>query len=137
MAKQQKVLKNAFANIHMIIKQERHICTYGIENFDVVVVEETNDPDMREKHWISTLKKYHSQKDKSSYATYGMKGKKQSQHFVQSIKKANCCPVMCEGTRYDSVGKAQEAYPGISIRKRLDSSKYPQFYRLRDKTLRK
>jgi hypothetical protein len=44
---------------------------------------------------------------------------------------------MCEGVKFDSVGEAQSAYPGISIRKRIDSSKYPDFYRLRPKTKRK
>lgn len=47
------------------------------------------------------------------------------------------CPVSCEGIIYNSVSGAQTAYPGISIRKRLDNEKYPDFYRLRPKTKRK
>lgn len=83
------------------------------------------------------MKKYHSMNDKSKYATYGMLGKTQSKKFLNSIKRANCCPVMCNGIEFSSVGDAQKNFPGISIRKRLDSSKYPNFFRLRDKTKRK
>lgn len=68
--------------------------------------------------------------------TYGMLGKKQSDKFHESIRKSNCCPVVCEGVEYPSVGDAQKAYQGISVRKRLDNPKYPEFYRLRDRTLR-
>lgn len=50
---------------------------------------------------------------------------------------ANRCPVNCDGKEYNSVGEAQLSYPGISIRKRLDNPKYPQFFRLREKTKRK
>jgi hypothetical protein len=55
----------------------------------------------------------------------------------EKMIQANKCPVICEGIEYDSVGKAQEAYPGISIRKRLDNPKYPNFYRLREKTIKR
>ena len=51
--------------------------------------------------------------------------------------QANRCPVICEGNHYISVDAAQKAYPGISIRKRLDNPKYPDFYRLRERTRRK
>jgi len=50
---------------------------------------------------------------------------------------ANSCPVVCEGIEYKSVNDAQKAYPSISIRKRLDNPKYPDFYRLKKRTLRK
>lgn len=83
------------------------------------------------------MKNYHSTNDKSKYATYGMLGKPQSKKFLNSIKQANCCPVMCNGIEFPSVGDAQKYFPGINIRKRLDSSKYPNFFRLRDKTKRK
>ena len=79
----------------------------------------------------------HTNKSPSSYASYGMLGKKQSSKFINAIKKSNSCPVMCEGIKFNSVGEAQSAYPGISIRKRLNSSNYPQFYRLRPSTKRK
>lgn len=88
-------------------------------------------------NFIKAMKIYHSTRDRSSYATYGMKGKKQSEKNLKAIQKSNRCPVVCENTTYDSVGEAQKAYPGISIRKRLDNPKYPEFYRLRDKTCKK
>ena len=137
---------------------------YGIDNFHIVMLEEVlpNQLDEREcfhiynqkpiynmteggdgghtarlPNFISAMKKYHSRKDKSSYASYGMKGKKQSEKFFNSIREKNSCPVMCDGIKYESVGKAQEAYPGIAIRKRLDNSKYPNFYRLKEITRRK
>lgn len=138
---------------------------YGIDNFLIEVlcnVESTEELDNKEKHFIQTLKpsynmtkggeggdtsdspkfkesmkQYHSKKSYESYATYGMSGKKQSEKFLQSIKKSNSCPVMCEGVEYSSVGEAQLAYKGISIRKRIDNPKYPDFYRLKEKTKRK
>ena len=137
---------------------------YGIDNFRIEILEEvlSENIDERERYHISianshynmtiggeggytanspnfikAMKDYHSQKDKSSYATYGMKGKKFSQQSKKLIGEKISCPVICEGVRYESVGKAQEAYPGIAIRKRLDNSKYPDFYRLREKTKRK
>jgi hypothetical protein len=35
------------------------------------------------------------------------------------------------------VGAAEAAYPGIKVRSRLDNPKYPEFYRLRERTKRK
>lgn len=87
-------------------------------------------------NWIKAMKDHLSKRDNSSCASYGMLGKKQTEKHLQSIKKANSCPVVCDGITYSSVGMAQKANPGISIRKRLDNPKYPQFYRLRKKTCR-
>ena len=67
--------------------------------------------------------------------TYGMLGKQHPGKGKSLIK--NCCPVMCENVEYSSVGDAQKAYPGISIRKRIDNPNYPNFYRLKPKTKRK
>ena len=78
----------------------------------------------------------HKKRIPSDYATYGMLGKKQSDRFTQAIKESNRCPVICEGIEYKSVGEAEKANIGISIRKRLDNPKYPEFYRLREKILR-
>jgi hypothetical protein len=133
---------------------------YGIENFMIEVLEITEHLDEREKYWISTLhpqynmtaggeggdtssspnfisamKKYHASKTKDSYATFGMKGK--TSRNKCGILVQNRCPVMCEGVQYHSVGEAEKAYPGINLRKRLDNSKYPEFYRLRERTRRK
>jgi len=136
---------------------------HGVENFVVSVLEEDVEViDDRERFWIAKLspqynmteggdggdtssspnfkrsiKESHENRDRSSYATRGMLGKKQSQKFFDSIKKSNRCPVVCEGRTFASVGEAQEHYPGIHVRKRLDNPKYPEFYRLRERTLRK
>lgn len=47
-----------------------------------------------------------------------------------NISKALFNPVICAGIRYDSIGEAQSKNPGISIRKRLNSPKYPDYIRL-------
>jgi group I intron endonuclease len=129
---------------------------YGFHNFQIEVLEQTELLNEREVYWIETLNPQYNMTvggdggDTSNSPnfiksiknrptpkpTYGMLGKKQSQKFVESIQASNRCPVVCEGKEYVSVGEAQKAYPGISIRKRLDNVKYPNFYRLRKKTLR-
>jgi group I intron endonuclease len=76
-------------------------------------------------------------RDNSKCASYGMLGKKQSEKFFDSIKRANSCAVSCDGLIFDSVQEAQEHFKGISVRKRLGSEKYPNFFRLRPITRRK
>ena len=143
----------------------RAIRKYGEHNFNICLLDEANNiPELNQKeiiwiekfspkynmtkggdggdtsfspNFIKSMKKYHQNCSPKNYATYGMLGKKQSNKFYKSIKESNSCPVMCEGVKFHSVGQAQSAYPGISIRKRIDSSKYPDFYRLRPKTKRK
>lgn len=140
---------------------QKAINKYGIVNFSIHLIEE-NVNDEREVYWIKLLsprynltkggeggdtsksinfriamKNYHSNKPKEQYATYGMRGKSQTDNFYKAIKKSNNCPVECDGVFYESVGKAQEAFPGCNIRKRLNSFKYPTFIRLREKTKRK
>lgn len=130
---------------------------YGFDNFMIEAIEETLNLDEREIFWISELSPdYNMTKggdggDTSTSPnfieslkhrpppkpTYGMLGKKQSQKFADAIKLSNSRPVVCEGKEYSSVGEAQKEYPGISIRKRLDNPKYKDFYRLRERTLRK
>lgn len=129
---------------------------YGIENFTIELLEETQSLNKQEIYWIKTLKPHYNMTiggdgGDTSYSpnyklgmknrihpnlpTYGMLGKEHPMKG-KSLKK-NCCPVVCEGVEYLSVGDAQKAYQGISIRKRLDNPKYPEFYRLRQRTLRK
>lgn len=134
---------------------------FGLDKFTVTVLEETT-PELlndREQFWISELNPHYNMTsggdggdtsnspnykkgmlsrstDPSKLASYGMLGKKQSEKFYNAVKKSNCCPVVCEGVKYSSVGEAQKAYPGINIRKRLDNEKFPQFYRLRERTRR-
>jgi hypothetical protein len=57
-------------------------------------------------------------------------------HKAASI--ANKCAVMCEGIYYNSIHEAGLTYGSEKrIRRRLDDPKWPQFYRLREKTKRK
>lgn len=139
----------------------RAINKYGIENFTISVLEETtpNLLNEKERFWINKLqphynmtpggeggdtsnsenykraiKNWHLSRSPKDYATYGMLGKTQSSRFHLAIKKSNCCPVVCDNVEYSSIGEAEKSYPGIKLRHRLDSSKYPTFYRLREKT---
>ena len=137
---------------------------YGVENFTISLLEETT-PDLlneREIHWISKLNpNYNMTKggdggDTSNSPNYkigmsrvdrsgpnnSMYGRKRPDTAIylnnakDKMIRANRCPVICEDVKYISVGEAQEAYPGINIRKRLDNPKYPNFYRLRPRTKR-
>jgi group I intron endonuclease len=136
---------------------------YGFENFSIEIIEETRNLDEREKFWISTLLPQYNmtsggdggdtsnspnyissiKKRDNSGSKNPMYGRKRSDTAVfllaarDKMISTNRCPVVCEGKEYASVGEAQKVYPGISIRKRLDNPKYPKFYRLREKTLRK
>jgi group I intron endonuclease len=132
---------------------------YGIENFTVetiCVVSTQEELNEKEIQFIESLQpKYNMTKGgdggdtsgSTNYKlgmknrvhphtpTYGMLGKKHPMKGKSLVK--NCCPVICNGVEYSSVGEAQKAYPGISIRKRIDNPKYPDFYRLKGKTIRK
>lgn len=137
---------------------------FGIDKFTVTVLEETT-PELlneREQFWISELKPHYNMTsggdggDTSNSPNYklGMSKRNTSgsnnpmygrvrtdtaKYLVEARDKmiqANRCPVVCEGVEYSSVGEAQEAYPGINIRKRLDNPKFPQFYRMRERTRR-
>ena len=127
---------------------------YGLDNFEMTIIEKCS-PDVlneREIYWIDKIKPCynmtaggdggntshspnykranqlsHQNRPPESYASYGMKGKKQSDKWHDAIRKANSKSVICEGVRYSSVGEAQKHYPGIKIRYRLKSEKYPDF----------
>lgn len=139
---------------------------YGIKNFSISRIDEANtlkELNLKEIYWIESLsprynmtkggdggdtsnspnyKKAIQQRDQSGEKN-GMYGRKRpdTAKFLleakQKMLEANRCPVSCDGIIYNSVGEAQTAYPGISIRKRLDSEKYQNFFRLRPKTKRK
>lgn len=51
-----------------------------------------------------------------------------------SMKGKNTCPVSCDGILYSSISDAQKAYPGINVTKRLNNPKFPNFYRLQERT---
>lgn len=139
---------------------------YGVDNFTFSVLEQVESLDVlseREIYWIDNLKpKYNMTKggdggDTSNSPNYrdaikkrdqsgpknGMYGRKRNDtaKFLalgkQKMMKANRCAVSCDGFIFNSVGDAEAAFPGISIRKRLDGEKYPTFFRLRPKTKRK
>ena len=136
---------------------------HGFDNFNIEIIEKTENLNERESFWISELSPEYNMTsggdggDTSQSPNYitaikqrdisGQKnpmfGKKRTDTAIylvaarEKMIQANKCPVICEGIEYDSVGKAQEAYPGISIGKRLDNPKYPNFYRLREKTIKR
>ncbi len=132
---------------------------YGFENFNIDIIEQTNSPNEREIFWIEQLKPHynmttggdggdtsssinykksmsfhHLNRDRKTYASYGMLGKSHPRKG-KSLEK-NWCAVVCEGIEYSSISEAEKAYPGIKIRHRIDSSNYPEFYRLQSKTKR-
>jgi group I intron endonuclease len=138
---------------------------YGVENFSFTILEKVKNQEnlnCREIYWIEKLSpKYNMTKggdggDTSNSPNYklaiknrdqtgsknGMYGRKriipkqQLDNAHKSAQRANRCPVSCDGRIFNSVGEAQSAFLGISIRKRLDNDKYPNFFRLRPKTKR-
>jgi group I intron endonuclease len=135
---------------------------YGADNFSISLIENvSNNINEREIYWISKLNpkynmtsggdggntsnspnyklgmsKYHAKKSSKDYATYGMLNKKMPEEGKKKISKANSCSIICYGIEFTSIKEAQNAYPGISVRKRLDSKRYPDFYRLDPKKFR-
>jgi group I intron endonuclease len=88
-------------------------------------------------NFIKAMKEYHSKKPKEEYATYGMLGKKYPEEGKKKLSKANSYPVVCEGKEFSSIKEAEEYYKGLgtpkSVRKRIDSSKHTDWYRIRPK----
>ena len=89
-------------------------------------------------NFINAMKEYHQKKPKEEYATYGMKGKKQSQNFYEAIKKSNSNPVSIDGIEYESIKDAMKilGWTEKRVRYRIDSPNYPNCFRLREKTKR-
>lgn len=136
---------------------------YGIDKFVIEIIEETFNGNEREIYWIQTLKPHYNmtkggeggdtsnspnfkkaiqQRDLSGSKNpmFGKKRKIPKQQLLnahRAARIANRCPVSCDGIIFNSIGEAQIAFPGISVRKRLDKEKYPTFFRLRSKTNRK
>ena len=88
-------------------------------------------------NFIKAMKEYHSKKPKEEYATYGMLGKKYPEEGKKKLSKANSYPVVCEGKEFSSIKEAEEYYKSLgtpkSVRKRIDSPKHPDWYRIRPK----
>jgi len=143
----------------------RAIRSYGIENFLIEEVDTASTIDELNRKEINLIQKIspnynmtrggdggdtsHTPAYKQALANRDVRGNKnpmygKTRHIPQqqlnnahrAAKSANKCPIVCGGIRYESVGEAQSVHPGISIRKRIDSPKYPSFYRLREKTRR-
>lgn len=135
---------------------------YGIDKFVIEVIEETDKGSEREIYWIQQLKPQYNMTpggdggdtsnspnyklgmskrniSGSNNPMYGRPRPDTAKYLMEAKDKmlqANRCPVVCEGIEYLSVGDAQKAHQGINVRKRLDNPKYPEFYRLRPRTLR-
>jgi group I intron endonuclease len=139
---------------------------YGVDQFIIEQLEPVSDKTQlneKEQYWIAQLSPHYNMTiggdggDTSNSPNYklgmskrdlsgnknGMYGRKRTDtaEFLAAARDkmiiANRCPVVCDGVKYPSVAAAQIAYPGINIRKRLDNSKYPNFFRLRERTRRK
>ena len=148
--------------LHLDTYLYRAMRKYGIDQFTIETIEETaGDPEALEIQYIGELSPPYNMTaggeggDTSQSPNYkaGMAKRDNSGSnnpmYGRSRKGEklgpppgtpapyNNCPVMCEGDTYESVSAAQKAYPGVGIRRRLDSDKYPEFYRLRPRTLRK
>jgi len=86
----------------------------------------------RSPNFIKAMKEYHSKKPREEYATYGMKGKKQSENFYASIKKSNSSPVSIDGVEFESIKDAMKTlkWTEKKVRYRVDSKNYPHCFRL-------
>lgn len=141
----------------------RSIRKHGGSNYTIKIVESQVPPediDDRERHYIKTLnpeynmtkggeggdtssssnfikamKEYHSRKPSQEYATYGNLGKKASQETKDKIGKANSYNVCIEGVTYPSIKEAHSVLhiTEKTIRYRIDSPNYPNWYRIRPK----
>lgn len=131
---------------------------HGVDKFEITILENVTDPSLlneREIFWIAHckpdynmtkggeggdmshlksyqdgIKKHHQNRPRHTYASNGFKGKKTSEKAKQLLAKAHSKPVMCEGIRYSSICAAEAAYPGVKVVHRLNSDKWPDFYRL-------
>ena len=141
----------------------RAIRKYGVGNYTTKIIESQVPPediDDRERHYIKTLKpeynmteggeggntssspnfikamkEYHSRKPKEEYATYGMKGKSQTENQKSVTSKKNSYPVCIEGITYPSIKEARSILHVTErvVRYRIDSPNYPDWYRVRPK----
>jgi group I intron endonuclease len=92
-------------------------------------------------NFIKAIKKQHSNRSPESYASYGMKDKHHSEETKKRVGKANSYPVVCEGKEFSSIKAAEEYYKNLgtpkSVRKRIDSPKHTDWYRIREKRIYK
>jgi group I intron endonuclease len=93
---------------------------------------------LKSPNWIKSMKEHHKNRLRETYASYGMKGKKQSQKFHEAIKESNSNPVSIDGVEYESIKDAMKilGWTEKRVRYRVDSPNYPDCFRLREKTKR-
>jgi hypothetical protein len=93
---------------------------------------------LKSPNWIKSMKEHHKNRPRETYASYGMKGKKQSQKFHEAIKESNSNPVSIDGVEYESIKDAMKilGWTEKRVRYRVDSPNYPDCFRLREKTKR-
>lgn len=96
------------------------------------------DP-LKSPRWIKANKEHHKNRTRESYATYGMLGKKFPEEAKEKVRISNSYPVVCEGKEFPSIKAAEEYYKSLgtpkSIRKRIDSPKHTEWYRIRPKRI--
>ena len=144
---------------------------YGPESFEIEILEETEEPNEREKFWIAELKSLvpngynlteggqggDTSKSPNFIAKmeewvqigrwagannsmYGSKRVLSENHrkiLREAASKSNRCRVVCDGKEFPSIKDAQRAFPGVSVRKRVDSPFHLNWYRIDRKISRK
>lgn len=88
-------------------------------------------------NFTKAMKEYHRKKPKEEYATYGFLGKKHTDDGKKSISKANSYSVKIDDVVYGSIKEAKDIL-GVSektVRYRIDSPNYPNWFRLREKRI--
>lgn len=89
-------------------------------------------------NFIEAIKKSHVNRLPSSYASYGMLGKKFPEEAKKKVSDANSNPVSIDGIKYKSIKECSESlgWTEKRVRYRVDSPKYPNCFRLKEKTKR-
>ena len=141
----------------------KSIRKYGKEHFTIIIIESQVDEtklDERERYWIETLNPHYNlteggeggdtskspkwiegmknrKKPWNGNRTFGMLGKKFPEEGKRKISKKNSYPIMVEGIYYPSIKSCEDYYRSIgkpkSVRKRIDSPRHPDWYRIRPK----
>ena len=87
--------KEHITDLHLSDKFHIAIKTYGINNFSLSILEETNDLDIRESYWIETLDSYNNGYNSNS----GMRRKEIKHEYIMKPDSITWSQV--ENMRYD------------------------------------